>query len=97
MICLNTENQVVIIYKDNEYCLKKGEEYQKFVLLLTDPKIELEKTIFDFDQSVTDPRFIGIFTKYKDFFETFLNTKAQIIEEAEKNVEEQLPKEVTTE
>ena len=93
MISINTDEQVIVKYKEKEYCLKKSEEYQKFVLLITNPKITLEKDIFEFDKTITDARWISIFVKYKEFFESFLNSKAEVIKAAEKQVEDQLPKE----
>lgn len=90
MIGVNKEDQVVINHNDKSYCLKNPEEYQKLVILITDPKIELDGKIFEVDKDITDSRLKAICTKYKEFFESFKNSKAQIIEQAKLEVEQQL-------
>lgn len=87
MISINEENKVVFKNDGEEYCLKDQKEYKKFVLFLTNPKAKIDKNIFAVDTQIKDEKSKSICMKYKEFFETFLHSREEVIKTAIEDVE----------
>lgn len=88
MIKVNSNEEVVVKFGENEYCLKNTEEYKEFVIMITDPKGTIDESVFEVDENIEDPRLKLICNKYKDFFVDFLIKKKEVLETSENVIDE---------
>lgn len=88
MITINNSNQVVVKYNNKEYNIKDKSDYQKFIILITDPNETIDVSAFNLDESILDERQKSIILKYQEFFTSFLSLKATAIEEAKEALKE---------
>ncbi|MDD4547134.1 MAG: hypothetical protein PHI05_00070 [Bacilli bacterium] len=78
MIIENEKAELVIKVDNNDYVISNNDDYQKIVLMLTDPSSNLISSI-EIDESVLEGNKL-IAENYKNFINDFLQKKKDVLE-----------------
>ncbi len=88
MIKVIDSDNVIIEYNGDSYDISDNESYKEFLVLITnpDPEVSFPASLYDIDDSISDPNLQAIAKRYSDFFKSFIDARTEKLEEAREQI-----------
>ena len=80
MITINSNRNIIIKIEENEYNFLNHEEYEEFILLITDPTKSFPDNYLEIDPDLEGEQY-DLCKAYSDFFKEFLKRKQTLSDE----------------